>query len=57
MLNIVLVSENYANPFKGTIFTTEKQNKSKLKIYLCASLWTTNDQVLRLLSSPKTLKN
>ena len=33
MLNIVLVSENYANPFKGTIFTTEKQNKSKLKIY------------------------
>ena len=33
MLNIVLVFENYANPFKGTIFTTEKQNKSKLKIY------------------------
>ena len=27
------VFENYANPFKGTTFKTEKQNKSKLKIY------------------------
>ena len=29
MLNIVLVFENYANPFKGTIFTTEKQVQIK----------------------------